>query len=202
MEEYLAIETYNFPNLGYILVDTPEIVMKEIHQTIDDIMTRRKTPVEFNNRLAGAIAHEYKMEFSTDATRMIEFLGNEWHRKFSISRSDNIPNTLVEAWINMQTKHEFNPLHDHEGILSWVIWVNIPYDLAEEDKVFPKIKTKDVSRFGFVYQDTLGAIKSQSLNIDKSWEGRMAIFPAKMKHHVAPFYTSDGIRISVAGNLG
>jgi hypothetical protein len=198
--EYLSIELHHFPNNGYILTQAPRVVMEEIHQAVNDILTQKVTPVEYNKRLAGQIKHEYKIDFSDRAIQMIEFVGNEWHRKHGTD--GNLNNQHLGAWVNLQTKHEFNPLHDHDGILSWVIWANIPYDFDEEQQVFPKARNKDVSKFGFVYTDSLGTIRTHSLPIDKTWEGRMIVFPAGMRHYVNPFYTSDGIRISVAGNLG
>jgi len=39
------------------------------------------------------------------------------------------------------------------------------------------------------------------LFLDKSWEGTIIVFPAKMLHCVYPFYTSDGTRISLSGNV-
>ena len=44
-------------------------------------------------------------------------------------------------------------------------------------------------------------IDSIFLNVDKSFEGKMLMFPSKQMHAVNPFYTSDGYRITVSGNL-
>jgi hypothetical protein len=38
--------------------------------------------------------------------------------------------------------------------------------------------------------------------VDKEWEGKIALFPAKLNHLVYPFYTSDEPRISISGNIG
>ena len=197
--EYLSIEQYYFPNQGYILTTAPTLVLNEIQATINDIMTKQVNPVEYNKRLAGQIRHEYKMEFSQQAESMIEFICNEYHRKFNTLGT---PNKLLGSWINMQTKHEFNPLHNHDGQLSWVIWVTIPYKLQDELAMFSQAKGQEASMFGFVYQEILGQIRTHLLPVDQDWQGRMAIFPAKLGHFVHPFYTSDGVRISVAGNMG
>ena len=53
----------------------------------------------------------------------------------------------------------------------------------------------------FVYTDIWGRISSHSLNLDKSCEGKIAIFPSVLNHIVYPFHTSDNYRISVSGNL-
>ena len=200
MAEYFQIETHQLPNKNFILVNAPEQVMTEIKEQVDAIMSGAKTPVMFNSRLAGQIKGEFALELSDASKKLIELLGAEYLKRNNLDVADAVK--FQESWVNLQVKHEYNPLHDHSGVLSWVIWVNIPYDLEEELKMFPTAKNQDVSMFSFVYTTVLGEIASFNLCIDKSWEGRMAIFPAKMKHQVSPFYTSDGVRISVAGNLG
>ena len=40
-----------------------------------------------------------------------------------------------------------------------------------------------------------------SIPVDKSFEGKMIMFPASQYHAVYPFYTSDEERITVSGNL-
>lgn len=200
MAEYFQIETHDLPNQNFILVNAPEQVMSEIKEQVNGILSGTKSAMLFNTRLAGQIKGEFGLEFSDASKQLIEFLGAEYIKKNKMVIEQ--PVKFQEAWMNLQVKHEYNPLHDHSGVLSWVIWVNIPYDLEEELKTFPNAKNQDASMFSFVYTNVLGEISTFNLRIDKSWEGRMAIFPAKMKHMVSPFYTSDGIRISVAGNLG
>lgn len=200
MAEYFQIETHQLPNTNFVLVNAPELVMAEIHEQVNGILNGTKPATLFNGRLAGQIKGEFALELSDSAKKLIELLGAEY-----LKRNDFVsdqPVKFLESWVNLQVKHEYNPLHDHSGALSWVIWVNIPYNLEEELKMFPNAKNQDASMFSFVYTTVLGEIATFNLRIDKSWEGRMVIFPAKMKHQVAPFYTSDGIRISVAGNLG
>jgi hypothetical protein len=200
MAEYFQIETHQLPNKNFILVNAPEQVMYEIKEQVDAILSRSKPAIMFNRRLAGQIKGEFQLELSDASKKLIELLGNEYLKRNDLDVSE--PVKFQESWVNLQVKHEYNPLHDHSGVLSWVIWVNIPYDLEEELKMFPDAKNQDASMFSFVYTNVLGEISTFNLRIDKSWEGRMAIFPAKMKHTVSPFYTSDGVRISVAGNLG
>lgn len=200
MAEYFQIETHQLPNTNFILVNAPEQVMAEIKEQVDAIMSGAKTPVMFNGRLAGQIKGEFQLELSDASKKLIEFFGAEYLKRNDLDVPE--PVKFQESWVNLQVKHEYNPLHDHSGVLSWVIWVNIPYDLEEELKMFPTAKNQDASMFSFVYTNVLGEISTFNLRIDKSWEGRMVIFPAKMKHQVSPFYTSDGVRISVAGNLG
>ena len=112
------------------------------------------------------------------------------------------PLYVESLWCNFQKKYEFNPPHSHSGIVSFVIFVQIPYDLKEEEKYFPDVARKgEASRFGFINSTPHGRIVSQTLPIDKTLEGKMLMFHASQMHYVNPFYTSDDYRITVSGNI-
>ena len=41
---------------------------------------------------------------------------------------------LREWWVNFQKAGDFQPLHNHGGIFSFVIWMKIPFDYEEQNK--------------------------------------------------------------------
>jgi len=100
-------------------------------------------------------------------------------------------------WVNRMKKHEYNPVHKHSGLYSYVLWVNVPYNMDDERKVFPDIGG-NCKNGGFSFVDSHG---QYDISIDKSWEWEIVLFPSKQLHCVYPFYTSDGERISIAGNV-
>lgn len=110
--------------------------------------------------------------------------------------------TISGMWINKQKKHEFNPMHNHTGSFSFIIPLQIPYDLNEEDKIFQvgRHSINKTSRLEF-FKIIRGQLESVTTNMDKSWEGKLLMFPSLLHHQVYPFYTSDGIRITVSGNI-
>ena len=112
---------------------------------------------------------------------------------------------LDSLWFNRQKKHEFNPMHDHGGVYSFVIWLKIPYDWREEQSLPQFNGTKDedkkAGQFEFEYYDIFGRKSHYNLNLDSSWENKMVFFPSMFNHCAYPFYTSDEDRISVSGNL-
>ena len=75
--------------------------------------------------------------------------------------------------------------------------------LKDEDEVFPKntYNTPETSRLNFVTVDSMGGVFANKVNVDKSFEGKMLMFPAKLPHLVYPFYTSNKYRITVSGNI-
>ena len=44
------------------------------------------------------------------------------------------PYYLQSMWVNYQKQTEFNPLHDHGGVYSFVIWMKIPTRHFEQNK--------------------------------------------------------------------
>jgi hypothetical protein len=101
-----------------------------------------------------------------------------------------------DTWINVQKKGEYIPLHTHDGILSYVIWVKIPYDINLELK-----SSKYSSVFSFFYQSITGEPLHHRINVSKEYESTLLIFPAKLQHQVYPFSTCDDHRISISGNI-
>ena len=115
--------------------------------------------------------------------------------------SKNVPYSLNSLWINLQKKYEFNPLHDHSGVLSFIIFLKIPYDLKKEDKVFaPTSSQYHTSRLLFV-TSRFNKMHYILASVDKSYENKMLVFPANLHHEVYPFYTSNDYRITVSGNI-
>lgn len=119
--------------------------------------------------------------------------------KFGVYRTLNFK--FQTAWVNFQKKYEFNPIHDHSGIFSYVIYIKIPYASEDEEAVFPDNSGKRAGKFEFVFPDNKGVIKCLKIPIDKTYEGFALVFPSDLHHTVYPFYTSDEYRITVAGNV-
>jgi hypothetical protein len=200
MGEEISIEKHEFPNLGYIVADVPRELLDEIQQRLNNFDSGKTKLKKFNHRLVGQLKEEWELDLSDRAIDLIELICNQWFTEHDMEPDHKIQ--LMEIWVNRQRKHEFNPIHNHTGVLSFCIWFKIPYELEDELKIYPDSADQHVSMFEFVYTSTVGKITTLPLKIDKSWEGKMAVWPAQMSHLVHPFYTSDDTRISIAGNLG
>ena len=108
---------------------------------------------------------------------------------------------MNDMWVNFQRKHEFNPVHTHAGKLSFVIWVEVPYTYEDEcnSEVARGVNEAPCAGcFEFLYTTTTGVIERFTY---PPTENRLLIFPASFHHLVYPFYTSDGVRVSISGNL-
>ena len=107
---------------------------------------------------------------------------------------------LGPLWVNFQKKYEFNPLHDHGGMFSFVIWMKIPYDY-ENEKELPWVKGSNSEQTvgNFVLLDR--SMNNHVFFMNKNIEGHCVFFPSNFYHMVYPFYTSDEERISISGNI-
>lgn len=193
----MIYEEIKLHNPGVLKTKLPDYVFKNI---LIDAQEDVENRIPYNNNLVGHIEHEYEIKVRPYFETVINNMWLEYRDKFQYHMTDQyyIPNT---AWINLQEKYEYNPLHHHDGAVSWVVWLNIPYDLEEEFARFPNAKSKHSSLFSFYYNTLLGNQESHQLMVDKSWEGTMIMFPSMLKHSVNPFYTSDETRVSIAGNI-
>jgi len=126
-------------------------------------------------------------------------------KDFNILKCVDASITLQGFWANYQYKHEFNPIHNHSGFLSFVIWLKIPYDTKDQEKL-PFLegmqeKDKRAGKFQFTFTDINGRLTHAPLPMDRDLEGQMLIFPSYLHHQVFPFYNTDKERVSISGNL-
>jgi len=198
---------------GYMECIVPEDILQLIKTEIDKIVESDFTLTKKHNYdLAGAIEKEYKLEASVPAVESyVSMIANNYWSELDSPYKD-IKHKLAigkdktpDLWINFQKKGEYNPLHKHGGLLSFVIWYQIPYDINEERKlpIHQNIGDCSAGEFSFAYPDpyVVGGVSTHRITVDKSKEGHMIIFPASLRHQVYPFFTSDDYRISISGNL-
>jgi Putative 2OG-Fe(II) oxygenase len=200
---------FKFENPTVLYHKVPQEFLDIIWSEINKIKQNIESREEFNHKLAGHIKNEYSLKAVIPAIEnyIMALCANYSQTNDVMANSDiltnDVPLVLSDMWVNFQKKHEFNPIHDHSGVMSFVIWMKIPYDLKEELKVFPKLKKEQnhTSTFNFIFTDILGNIQNEAIPIDKTFEGVICLFPSKLRHLVNPFYTSDEERISVSGNV-
>lgn len=194
----IKIEPLLLPNVTPIVLDLPAPVVQYLNDLVETIQNQSDQRQPHNANLAGHLAEEYQMAFNQDFCNLLTSIGQQFYVMNSLPTR---PLILTSSWVNFQRRYEFNPTHNHDGLLSFVIWLRIPYDLAEEMQVFPRARGGRTSKFEFVYTSIMGHPHTRELDVDKSWEGRMCMFPSALSHAVYPFFTSDGVRISISGNL-
>jgi len=207
-----------FPNFGFMKAVLSDEQIKPIKDEINSIQNDFDNATKANDFLAGNIEKEYKLKNSHSYIESLllplaqAYMGANGYKDYLLSiqkkytnLKDELVNTrLIDAWVNFQSKHEFNPIHNHSGFLSFVIWIDIPFLIDDESKQshVKDSNTKRAGQFCFMYTDILGNISSHPIEADKNYNNGLLLFPAELLHTVYPFFTSDKQRISVAGNFG
>jgi len=199
----MDIEPFYFKNLAYVKSKVSSTTLEELKEEAKFILENSNQFKKYNKELAGNLEKEYSTYRSEEILRPdLIALANEFHKHST--KNEHYSNWKIkDLWINFQKKYEHNSLHNHTGDLSFVIWVQIPYHLKDELSHPNCINsnTPSNSLFEFVCTDFMGRIARNRIEVDKSWEGTMIMFPSSLNHMVHPFYTSDDYRISISGNL-
>ena len=158
--------------------------------------------LDFKTKLAGIIEKEtgYSEESKAKVVPyMSQYLGvyDQMFEKFVNKKYERKPEYILSAlWINYQKANEFNPPHDHDGKLSFVTYLSIPEKLKKENADYTG-KSCGPGGIQFIYGN--GPRDCVTYMSFMPEENDMFIFPAWLKHWVAP-YKSDVTRISVSGN--
>ena len=196
-------EHIQLPNPGLTRGMIPQEIYQPVMQEIREIEADDRGIYKMNRTLAGQIEREYQLEKSKQhIVPFLEEMGREYQKNWDYYPQQNIK--VDSLWVNLQQKTEYNPLHNHNGILSYVAWMDIPYKLEDEmnqQNCKNSAFKESSASFQFIYNSIMGNIVNEIYKVENGWEGRIVMFPAKLLHIVYPFYTSDGYRISIAGNL-
>ena len=222
MEE-IVLEYKTIQSLGYTICKVPQDVFNAVEEEISEIIkTNFEHATTYNAFLAGAIEHEYMLiKCESILNKFFKLVIPEYWRfnndlekskqLYQINKNKSLLNE-PDLWCNIQKRYEYNPIHNHGGTLSFVLYIKIPYDLNKE-KIEPhaiKGRQNILPTFSFLYpsiDQSLNAsgqrvpVQSHTIPLDHTYEGMILIFPAWLQHMVTPFYTSDEYRISVSGNL-
>jgi hypothetical protein len=103
---------------------------------------------------------------------------------------------LDSLWINFQQKHDYNPPHNHSGVLSFVIFCKVPKEIFQ---VQADSNNQNAGNIVFTYGNKITPLMGCEFPV-KPYENLMFIFPNELMHYV-PAYWVDEERISVSGNF-
>lgn len=212
---------YDLPNVGLYLDKFNPFIFQRIKQETNVFLKEFSTDTSESKdllRLYQKKQHGYSINYKL-SDELISLIDKEvlkllnvyddkyqyFNRLFNFVtdiENKKVKLSLERLWVNLQRKGEFLPLHNHSGIYSFVIWTTIPYTMADEkdNTANPDLIKNRTANFEFTYVDALGKINSYPIPVDKTLEGKICIFPSELHHQVYPFYSTDDIRISLAGN--
>ena len=194
-----------FPNLGWLETKLSADVLNFLNECIKD------EKENWNNNLTGNIEKSFIIKDKNDfffknvlVKCIAQYIKEFSEQPIPMILTRNCAYVLTKMWVNYQKKAQFNPMHHHEGVFSFVIWINLPSSFKEEAKIkfIKHSNAPSASTFQFQYANSLGQIQTYSYKLDSTYEGTMLFFPSQLNHQVYPFYTSNKNRISISGNIG
>ena len=194
----------------------PFLVQTKIEQELIDLLLEkgkesREKNLDSRKDLAGQIEHEYYYDdvgdwfFSKMKSYINVYLeGAKTYMQNALwTKTPNLSNItkweLIELWINFQQAKEYNPPHDHGGDISFVIYLQVPDEIKEENKkAWGERRNEGPGMISFDYGLMMPFSISRHSRLPSA--GDLFIFPAWLPHHVHSF-DSDVQRISVSGNI-
>tara|TARA_Y100000768_G_C23772868_1_gene584169 strand:+ start:61 stop:705 length:645 start_codon:yes stop_codon:yes gene_type:complete len=204
----VPIKKIDFPNYGVIQSVLPQSIVNQLNDYIDIAKNKDET---HNKKLAGNISLSLEL-FDTKNIifPFVMLLMKQYEEIYSkpfrlLATNKNYHAELQSLWVNFQYQNEFNPMHDHTGTYSFVIWLKIPTNYKEQsNKSIAKNSSNPdvISNFSLSYTDVFGKIRELLFGMDKNREGQILFFPSQINHSVYPFYDEGDARISVSGNIG
>ena len=192
----IEIEKHDFANIGFLKTKLPKALYNKL---LKECLKKQKKQ---NQMISGVTANGVPSQFYIEDNyeELIDFI-----QKFQKAYMDiyptvtdvrildkDVPFAYLKPWINTMKENEIIPTHDHDGVLSYNIWMQIPFDSSKE---------RYLGNFVFFYSDALGTIKTHTFQLSKMDEGSIIMFPSKLLHQVYPFTKNKKNRISIAGNI-
>ena len=196
MRENIKVDVYNWgPCVTRLKVtdDLVETLLKE----------GKNNKLDFRDKLAGIIDNE--TGYSDESKKKVlpqlsQYLGvyDQVYQNYVKEAYEKKPEyILTSLWINHQRPYEYNPPHDHDGRVSFVIYLQVPDKLKKENKKYTG-RSCGPGGIQFLYGNgPRDCVTTMSFFPEV---GDMFLFPSWLKHWVAP-YKSDCTRISVSGNF-
>jgi len=209
----MQIEEIKFDNPGVLCMTTPEDIFSELKESC----LKQVSNKNINYKLKRAQVDDFSVSgieeviWANVPEAFKKFLldcSREYLSFYQLNQLSKLNPIVIQNWLNLQKKYEYRPSHRHhngKGLgLSFVAYIQIPYDLEIEDK-YSNHHSKSTShrngRIEFTYSTFNGQISNKLIHIDKTYEGKVLMFTNDLWHIVYPFYTSDDYRISLAGNI-
>ena len=187
----------NFNNMGFLDIKLPELLFNSLKKECKIALNSNK---EMKSGLSGkgVATHRYVQNKKNlkELNSLLTELITVYRQNFKLDPSrtktltNNLPFKIDRPWINYQKKYEFIPQHNHEGVFSYTIWIDLPDNEGEH-----------ASTFQFTYSDIQGILRTHTIKLNKKDNGRMLFFPSTINHQVYPFYNGNKKRISISGNI-
>ena len=178
---------------------------KYIEEMLSAMKVVEKDPDAYSmrHRLAGQIEEQYEIfnHVSEACIGHIMQHVNQYSFDFGVPPFEDGEAKIDSLWVNKQIAGEVNPPHSHDGLMSFVIYLDNPLDREEciNNRFDNARKTESAGHLTLRYGEMINLNWNVYSLITET--GHIIIFPAWLQHFVHPHYEEGKTRISVAGNV-
>ena len=182
----------------------------------DCAVATREANQNVGNDLAGNIESQLQAVMNNDqqqefmkqvSTHLGTYMQQDWDRRqehMIVPSQDNPDfknmsfNLNTGPWINFQQANEFNPMHSHAGIISAILYIDVPEVIAKEAQDDLQSNMRCPGQLEFLYGSDVLGVNGTHKVIPKT--GDILLFHAGLKHSVYP-YKSNVERVSMSFNV-
>ena len=182
------------PNYGILDVTLEKNDLDHLHQLVDkyepDDAKQQWMLIDDDNRFQKEVLNPIIQEYVTDYG---------FPEKLKTTHIHDL--TFQKFWANYTGKGEYQALHNHDAIWSFVIWLKLPA-VANDEQSVKDAMHPDAGDFILTYSDIIGRTRKVNWKLEKQYnEGHMLLFPSDLYHAVYPHFQTDEKRLSLAGDI-
>ena len=182
------------PNYGILDVTLDKNVLDHLHHLVEkyepDDAKQQWMLIDDDNRFQKEVLNPIIQEYVTDYG---------FPEKLKTTHIHDL--TFQKFWANYTGKGEYQALHNHDAIWSFVIWLKLPA-VANDEQSVKDAMHPDAGDFILTYSDIIGRTRKVNWKLEKQYnEGHMLLFPSDLYHAVYPHFQTDEKRLSLAGDI-
>ena len=182
------------PNYGILDVTLEKNVLDHLHHLVEkyepDDAKQQWMLIDDDNRFQKEVLNPIIQEYVADYG---------FPEKLKTTHIHDL--TFQKFWANYTGKGEYQALHNHDAIWSFVIWLKLPA-VANDEQSVKDAMHPDAGDFILTYSDIIGRTRKVNWKLEKQYnEGHMLLFPSDLYHAVYPHFQTDEKRLSLAGDI-
>ena len=182
------------PNYAVLDVTLDKNVLDHLHHLVEkyepDDAKQQWMLIDDDNRFQKEVLNPIIQEYVTDYC---------FPEKLKTTHIHDL--TFQKFWANYTGKGEYQALHNHDAIWSFVIWLKLPA-VANVEQSVKDAMHPDAGDFILTYSDIIGRTRKVNWKLEKQYnEGHMLLFPSDLYHAVYPHFQTDEKRLSLAGDI-
>tara|TARA_B100001059_G_C17838379_1_gene589998 strand:- start:6207 stop:6884 length:678 start_codon:yes stop_codon:yes gene_type:complete len=193
IDQEMKIKKINPPNYGFLDVTLEKSHIDLLYSLIDKYEPKQSHQqwmlVDDNNRFQKEVLNGVVGEYI-----------KEWGFPEKLKTTHIHDLTFQKFWVNKTGRGEYQSLHNHDSVFSFVAWLKIPYHSQDEQHV-PDTMHPEAGDFILTYSDIVGRTRKVNWQLEKQYEGHLILFPSDCYHAVYPHWLTEEKRISVAGDI-